>query len=623
MTWYTSIRNCINHPKVDKTWSDSIIAGGSEVLESIFELTKEYNNNNNERKNVCVMAIDGFYGINWTVIIEGLQKLFDEQSLKIETININDTFKSIKEIERYIKPYLTDDLFFGRVCNRGFIGHLMDSRKIDRLKNNLRKTKRGDIDNKGLSLFIVYGPGAAISELIRHYDYIFYFDITREHLLRQVWEKGIIPFGSSELEPIFWKRLYYVDYPLLIKQKKYVFRRMNFYVEANNFDDMKLIPKESYDGIISTMVKNPIKLKRVFMPGPWGGYKFRDYFNLPELPNAAWNTAVSGMDSSLIIDVDIGSNIEIPFFNLYMQYPVEVVGPYINKKYPGLFPLQVGLDDGYFPEPVSSERSNMPIHLHPDTNYVKKNFNEPLGRYEVYYIVEAYDNAKTMHGFYENADIEEFKERVLDGEEKGIKFNWTKYVKEWPSKAGDLYLIPAGTAHGTGGNQLVLEMDTCPSITGTEYSFFLYDFLRHTWDEATRTMTGKPMKLQIKHGLSQCRWNRKEKWVAENLRPKARIVRSGNGWSEEQFDSYYPMPYHIERLNFEKKMESDTRGRFVHFLCLTKGDRAKIRSKKNPEIEIELEYIQSVILPAYFGEYECINIGNNSCTLTRQRWKRG
>ena len=74
---------------------------------------------------------------------------------------------------------------------------------------------------------------------------------------------------------------------------------------------------------------------------------------------------------------------------------------------------------------------------------------------------------------------------------------------------------------------------------------------------------------------------------------------------------------------FEEKIESDTQGKFVHFLCLTKGNRAKIRSKKNPEIEIELEYIQSVILPACFGRYECMNIGKSPCTLTRQRWKRG
>lgn len=147
-----------------------------------------------------------------------------------------------------------------------------------------------------------------------------------------------------------------------------------------------------------------------------------------------------------------------------------------------------------------------------------------------------------MHGSCQNFDVKEFKQTVLDSDQKGVKFDWTKYVKEWPSKAVDLHLIPAGTVHGTGGNQLILEMDTCPSIVGTEYSFFLYGFLRPTWDESTRAMTGKKMKLHIKHGFRQCRWNRKEKWVVGNLKPNPRVLREGDGWSEKQFNSYRTMP---------------------------------------------------------------------------------
>jgi len=306
-----------------------------------------------------------------------------------------------------------------------------------------------------------------------------------------------------------------------------------------------------------------------------------------------------------------------------MQYPIEVVGRYCHRKYPGLFPIQVGIDDGYFSKSVPHHRRAMPIHLHPDTKYVRKNFHEVLGRYEVYYIVEAYKGANTMHGFYEDADLAEFRKKIVESEKKGTTFDWSKYVKCWPSKAGDLYLIPAGTAHGTGGNQMILEMDTCPSIIGTEYSFFLYDYRRHTWDAKSKTMTGNLVKLQLKHGITQCRWYRREKWVEKNIRPKARVIRSGKGRSLERFDSYAPMPYHIERLNFEEKIEADTLGRFFHFLCLTKGQRALIKSKERQERQIELEYIQCTVIPACFGKYECVNLGKGPCALTRQRWKRG
>jgi len=265
----------------------------------------------------------------------------------------------------------------------------------------------------------------------------------------------------------------------------------------------------------------------------------------------------------------------------------------------------------------------MPIHLHPDTRYAKEHFHEALGRYEVYYIVEAYEGANTMQGFYEDADLEEFKRKCMESEREGVPFDWAEYVKCWPSKAGELYLIPAGTAHGTGGNQMVLEMDTCPSIVGTEYSFFLYDYRRQTWDDSTKSFSGKLTKLQLKHGIHQCRWNRREEWVARNIRPKARVLKEGKGWSLERFDTYRPMPYHIERLHFDARIETDTRGRFFHFLCLTRGERALIRSRKHPERQIELDYIQTTVIPACFGAYECINLGRNPCTLTRQIWKRG
>ena len=84
------------------------------------------------------------------------------------------------------------------------------------------------------------------------------------------------------------------------------------------------------------------------------------------------------------------------------------------------------------------------------------------------------------------------------------------------------------------------------------------------------------------------------------------------------------MPYNIGQLNFEKSILHDTKGRFFHYLCLSKGDRARIRSVKNPEIEIELEYLQSTVIPAGFGKYECENIGKaKSATLVMQYWKRG
>ncbi len=249
-------------------------------------------------------------------------------------------------------------------------------------------------------------------------------------------------------------------------------------MEAGN---LKLVSAAGYNTIIDELVKGPIKQVKITQPGPWGSYRFKEiYDEIPGLDNMAWNE-LAGIELGILVDVGAGAALNMPCQNV-MQRPVQVVGEYVHKTYPDLLPLQVWLDDGYFAEPVPYERGSMPIHNHPDTDYVKRNFNEPLGRYETYYIVEAYADAGTMMGFKEEANLEEYELLCRDSNNRKV-FGWQKFIRRWATNVGDLFLIPPGTEHGHGGNQMILEMDTGPSVAGTEYSFFTYDFARNTWDD--------------------------------------------------------------------------------------------------------------------------------------------
>ena len=619
MAWYTDIKNWVNHPEVEKRWSGSILKGNDKVCERICDLIEQHNQNNGK---ICVIALDGFIGVEWSSVVDKTKEKLSKRNLEIETIDMNFLFKPMNLIEDFTKPYLTDDPSFGYVCEKGRLKHLFDSIKIKELKKRIRSIKRKKPLDSRLSAVICYGIGAAVADLKPLYDLIFYFDVTRITIMDRMGENKLIPLGASKPANISWKLLYYVYYPILNKHKDYVLSHMDWYVDSNDPDELKLIPNKAYRSIISTLVKYPLKFVRILMPGRWGGHRLRKYFNVPELSNCAWDLEVSSMDSSLVVDVGRDINIEIPFWNLYSQFPIEVVGSYCHKKYPGNFPIEAELEDGYFIKPVSHERSAMPIHLHPNTNYIKKKFNEQIGRYEAYYIVEAYEGASVMLGFREDANLEEFRKKIIESEEKKVKFDWSRYVKTWSVKSGDLVLIPPGTVHGSCGNLLELEMDVQNSKQSIEYSFFIYDYLRNTWDDVKKSMNGRPAKLQIKHGFNQIKWNRREKWVKNNLFPSTNIIRSGSDWSEEQFVSLPKMPYYIERLNFKNRIKTDTLGRFFHFLCLVKGERALIRSIEHPERQIKLNYIQCTVIPACFGKYECINIGKEPCSLARQRWKK-
>ncbi len=438
-----------------------------------------------------------------------------------------------------------------------------------------------------------------------------------------MWDGDLIPFGQDNpKKDFFWKEYYYSDFYLLYNHKPFAFKNMDYYLEVTDVQQVKLIPKPAFDDILSTMVKYPVKEVKIFQPGPWGAYRHKDLFNVEGLEISAWNE-LAGPELNILIDIEEGYLINMPVTNL-LEHAEEFVGRHIHEKLPGLIPFDVWLDDGYFPEPVPQERSSMPIHNHPSTDYVKRNFNEPLGRYETYYIAEAYEGANTIMGLKDDADLELWERKCRESWEKKEPIpDWKEFMKIWPTNVGDLFLIPPGTTHGHGGNQMVLEMDTVCSPCGTEYSFFTYDFMRNSWDDKTKTMTGKPMNLHLEHGFNNEKW-RDENWVGKHLRVRQPdVIKWNKECSLDRYKMIKEMPFEIERLHFTERGVYDTEGKFMHITTLTVGKRVKIRSLSNPELETEINQWQACMIPAAFGKYECINLTEGACTLVYLRWRKG
>jgi hypothetical protein len=439
-------------------------------------------------------------------------------------------------------------------------------------------------------------------------------------LLWQMWEGKLATFGSQAATPEYsWKSYYYCDFYLLLKQKKQAFARMDYYIEAVDPENLKLLPKAAYETVVDELVKAPIKQVKITQPGPWGSYRFKEiYDEIPGLENMAWNE-LAGIELSVLVDVGGAATLNMPSQN-FMQRPVEVVGRYVHETYPDYLPLQVWLDDGYFAEPVPYERASMPLHNHPDTEYVKRNFNELLGRYETYYIVEAYRDAGTMMGFKEDADLEEF-ERLCRDSNNLKEIDWQKYVKRWPTNVGDLFLIPPGTEHGHGGNQMILEMDTGPSVAGTEYSFFTYDFARKTWDDKAKSMTAPPMRMHLEHSFRNNKW-RREKYVEERLRARPAVVKGDGDTRMDRFSSLPEMPFEIERFVFSKPMAHSTEGKYLQIPTLTVGKSVIVRSKSDPSKQTSLDYLQACLIPAAFGDYEFLSPDGSQVTVVMIRLKK-
>ncbi len=611
MPLYESKKHAENRITLKPEWCDAIVIGPDAVVKSIV-LTLAANR---AKRPALRVAFDGWYGIDWPSLLAALQTQAASAGLKVLLRPILDAFKSREEISAYKRAFTeTVDPGFGVVNTEGHIIDLLSLVKLSGVRAELAAPA-------GVDAVIVYGPGAAIPELNDSYDLRFYFDKTRQPILWEMWDGKLLPFGWAEPNSNYgWKEYYYCDYYLLDRQKEFLVPRMDYWGEGIAFESLKLMPRVAYDGLMQTLVQYPIKEVPIFQPGPWGAYRYKELFEVPGLECNAWNE-LAGPELSMLVDVGREALLNMPTMNL-MQYSEQFLGSYLTEAFPRLFPLDVWLDDGYFPKPTPPERTSMPIHNHPSTDYVRQHFNEPLGRYETYYIAEAYEGATTWMGFKDTADLEDWERLCRESTNLQEIPNWNDFIAGWDTNVGDLFLIPPGTTHGHGGNQMVLEMDTCPSIAATEYSFFLYDFARNSWDDKTGTMTGKPCRMHLDHGFDSDKWVR-ESWVKDHLRAKPKVIQWTKDYQFDRYSSDPRMPFEIERYHFTHRANGDTEGKFMHILTLTVGNQVTIRCMAHPERQNTIRKFQSALVPACYGEYEILNSEGGACTVVQLRWKKG
>jgi len=166
---------------------------------------------------------------------------------------------------------------------------------------------------------------------------------------------------------------------------------------------------------------------------------------------------------------------------------------------------------------------------------------------------------------------------------------------------------------------MVLEMDTCPSVAGTEYSFFEYDFARKTWNDKEQAMTNKPMSMHLDHGFDNEKW-RREDYVNKKLRATKHVTEWNKEWSRDEYSTLPEMPFKVERLHFYNRSEGTTGGK-PQILTLTVGTWVEVVSKKNPACKTTINRFQSAILPASFGDFEVINPDGGHSTVVVFSWK--
>ena len=537
------------------------------------------------------VGIDGYAGAQFEVLARVLYQQLD--NMDIQFVPTRSLLKESGTIDTIIAHSLPEDrdldptLLYG-VRFEGGYEELQDSEKVSTLKNSLSKSQAS---------IVVYGQGALCAELREMYDLRVWFDITPKQSVLNFKYGKAVNFGSDM--PMSYaavmRRNYYCDFELAAGLRWDLIRRneIDFYISGDNPEKMKMMPYGTLRTLFDKLTRRPLRCRPVYLEGVWGGFFFKRLRRLPEgMRNCAWIFDMIPLEVSLVADMD-GEQFETPFFTFVQVQGEKLLGEKAFRQFGGYFPIRFNYDDTYH------SSGNMSIQCHPGETYMVENHNE-LGRQdESYYICVAGQEACTYLGFRADRDRDRFLEDAKSAVKTGTLIDYRKYLHRVPSKPGTQLLIPAGTIHASGRNQVVLEIG---SLTVGSYTYKLYDYQR------IDPQTGVPRPIHLKMGEKALRALQPSEWVEENLVNHGRMIREGEGYRELIVGEHDLLYFSLRNLVFEKEITDDTGGTF-HVLALVEGERARVESIKNPSFFYVFNFLEIIIVPANFGEYRIINEG--------------
>ncbi len=489
-------------------------------------------------------------------------------------------------------------LLFGKIFHGSF-ANLFDSAKLASLILNLKETKKSNSQKAT----IIYGCASAYGELKDLSDSISYFDLTPLHATLRVRAGSVKSLGDKAERKVnaVFRRLYYFDYELAMPHRTELIKNGNidFYIDANQPENLKLVPHREFMEILDATVKMPFRCKPVYLEGIWGGFYIKKLRNLPaDMKNCAWVFDLIPNEVSILIKAG-GTTLELPFSTFFRTEAEKLMGEESVKRFGPVFPIRFNYDDTY------NGGGNMSVQVHPPQEYNQKNFGETWQQDESYYVVET-AGSRTYLGLRDEANSEEFISLIRKAEKEGQPFDYEKYVNSFESKKGDQYLMPGGTLHASGWNQVVLEIG---SYTIGSYTFKMYDYLRKDLD-------GVPRPIHSQHGINVLDTSRRRSSVDGVLRPVPKTVREGDGWKEVIVGENDQIYFSLRRLEFERSIQDDTAGKF-HVLVLVEGEEVLVYSLDNPEQFYRQKFCDMVVVPASLGRYGILNLGDSPCKVTK------
>lgn len=200
----------------------------------------------------------------------------------------------------------------------------------------------------------------------------------------------------------------------------------------------------------------PLKFNPVYSYRIWGGEKLKTVLNKDykeDLIGESWEISDVEDNETVVAEGELKG---MTLRQLTAKFKGDFVGGKVYEDFGTEFPLLIKFIDAKTP---------LSIQVHPSNELAKERHNS-FGKNEMWYIMQADENAELIVGFNEAVEKDAYVNHVKNG-------TLTDILNIEKVQRGDTFYIPTGRVHAIGADVLLAEIQQTSNIT-----YRIYDYNR-------------------------------------------------------------------------------------------------------------------------------------------------
>ena len=530
------------------------------------------------------VLIDGYVGVFWNDVQQLLQAEFEKMGVSVKWICVGDHMKPADVIQKMVSPYLGEhNSVWGKKAQLD-IADFFESKQLEGLQ-----------PDELYEINIALGTGAA---LLNWDAAVVYMELPKSEIQYRMKAGSITNLGSIETgsRSGMYKRFYFVDWAVLNAHKENIVNNITVIADTQWKDSLNWMFNKDLQQGLKQMSGSIFRARPWFAAGAWGGHWMQERIEglSKEEVNYAWSFELIVPENGIVFESD-GNLLEVSFDFLMFKESESVLGKHAAV-FGTEFPIRFDFLDTF-------DGGNLSIQCHPSRSYIHEKFGENITQDETYYILDCKNDAKVYLGFQENIDPEKFKKELIGSQEMSKEIDIEKYVQVFNADKHDFFLIPNGTVHSAGKDNLVLEISATPYI----FTFKMYDWMRMDLD-------GHPRPINIDHAFNNLKFERKGERVREELISKPSVIEEGKDWKLIHLPTHKDHFYDVHRMEFDTQVTIETNN-VCHILMLVEGTTVKVETADGTHADFY--YAETFVVPAAAKRYTIINTGETRAKVVK------